>query len=61
MLTQKLIRVIICLQGQHKEVNKMAQKKKGGNKDQTLQKLVFATAILNLVKALIEIIRELSG
>lgn len=39
----------------------MAQKKKGGNKDQTLQKLVFATAILNLVKALIEIIRELSG
>lgn len=38
----------------------MAQKKKSGNKDKTLQIIVFATAILNLVKALIDLIVRLT-
>ena len=44
----------------NKEVNKMARKKKSGNKDKTLQIIVFATAILNLVKALIDLIIRLT-
>lgn len=44
-----------------KEVNKMARKKKKGGKDNTLEKLVLATAILNLIKALIDLISELTG
>ena len=39
----------------------MAQKKRNRSKNQSLEKIVLATAILNLVKALIEIIRELTG
>ncbi len=31
----------------------MAQKKKNGDKDKTLQAIVFITAVLNLAKALI--------
>lgn len=44
----------------NKEVNKMAGKKKNGGKDKTLQILVFATAILNLVKSLIDLIERLT-
>lgn len=44
-----------------KEVNKMARKKKKGGKDNTLEKLILATAILNLIKALIDLISELTG
>ena len=43
-----------------KEVSKMARKKKNGGKDKTLQILVFATAILNLVKSLINLIERLT-
>ena len=43
-----------------KEVNKMAQKKKKGGKDFPLEKVVLATAILNLVKALIDLISKLT-
>lgn len=43
------------------EVNKMAQKKRNRSKNHSLEKIVLATAILNLIKALIEIIRELTG
>ncbi len=39
----------------------MAQKKRNRSKNSSLEKIVLATAILNLVKALIEIIRELTG
>ena len=39
----------------------MAQKKRNRSKNRSLEKIVLATAILNLVKALIEIIRELTG
>ena len=39
----------------------MAQKKRNGSKDQVLQKLVLATAILNLVKAVIDLITKLTG
>lgn len=39
----------------------MARKKKKGGKDNTLEKLVLATAILNLIKALIDLISELTG
>lgn len=39
----------------------MARKKKNGNKDNRLQTIVLITAILNLVKALIDIVRELTG
>ena len=38
----------------------MAKKKKSGNKDKTLQIIVFATAILNLVKSLIDLIGKLT-
>ena len=37
----------------------MAKKKKSDNKDKTLQNIVFATAILNLIKALFDLIRQL--
>lgn len=36
----------------------MARKKKSGNKDKTLQTLVLVTAIANLIKALIDLIKE---
>lgn len=39
----------------------MAQKKRNRSKNSSLEKIVLATAILNLVKALIESIRELTG
>ena len=38
----------------------MARKNKNGNKDQTLKILVFVTAILNLVNALIDLISKLT-
>lgn len=38
----------------------MARKKKNGNKDKTLQIIVLITAILNLVKALIDLIGRLT-
>ena len=38
----------------------MARKKKNGNKDKTLQILVLVTAILNLVKSLIDLISKLT-
>lgn len=43
-----------------KEVNTMARKKKSGNKDNTLQAIVLITAILNLVKAVIDLIIRLT-
>lgn len=39
----------------------MARKKKNGNKDKTLQIIVFVTAILNLVKVLIDLIKNFTG
>ena len=36
----------------------MARKKKNGNKDKTLQTIVLVTATINLIKALIDLIRE---
>lgn len=38
----------------------MARKKRSGNKDKTLQAIVLITAILNLVKALIDLIVRLT-
>lgn len=38
----------------------MARKKNGGNKDKALQAIVLITAILNLVKALIDLIVRLT-
>lgn len=38
----------------------MARKKKNGDKDKTLQAIVFITAVLNLVKALIDLIGKLT-
>lgn len=38
----------------------MAREKKSGNKDSALQAIVFATAILNLVKALIDLIQRMT-
>ena len=38
----------------------MARKKKSGNKDNALQAIVLITAILNLVKALIDLIVRLT-
>ncbi len=34
-------------------------KKKNGRKPSTLEKLVFATAILNLIKVIVELIKEM--
>lgn len=39
----------------------MAQKKKNRSKNGPVEKIVLATAILNLVKALIEIIKAFTG
>lgn len=44
----------------NKEVNTMARKKKSGNKDKALQAIVLITAILNLVKAVIDLIIRLT-
>ena len=38
----------------------MARKNKNGNKDKTLQIIVLATAILNLVEAMIALIIKLT-
>ena len=38
----------------------MARKNKSGNKDNALQAIVLTTAILNLVKALIDLIVRLT-
>lgn len=38
----------------------MARKKKSGSKDKPLQIIVFATAILNPVRALVDLIRRLT-
>lgn len=37
----------------------MSKQKKSGNKNTSLQKIILVTAILNLIKALIEFIRYL--
>lgn len=39
----------------------MARQKKNGNKDTTLQIIVFVTAILNLIEAVIDLIKHLTG
>ena len=39
----------------------MARKKKNGNKDNALQAIVLITAILNLVKSLVDLIERLTG
>lgn len=39
----------------------MARKKKNGNKDTTLQIIVFVTAILNLIRSVIDLIKNLTG
>ena len=38
----------------------MARQKKSGNKDNALQAIVLITAILNLVKSLIDLIERLT-
>lgn len=38
----------------------MAREKKSGNKDKALQTIVFVTAILNLVKAMVDLIVRLT-
>ncbi len=37
----------------------MAKGKRKGRKPSTLEKLVFATAILNLIKTIIDLIKEM--
>ena len=37
----------------------MARKKKNGNKDKALQTIVFVTAILNLIRAVADLIERL--
>ncbi len=39
----------------------MASKKKNGNQDKDLKTIILITAILNLIKALIDLIRDLTG
>lgn len=39
----------------------MARKKKSRSKNSSLEKIVLATAILNLLKALIDTIKSLTG
>lgn len=39
----------------------MARKKKNGNKDKTLQIIVLITAILNLVKSVVDLSDRLTG
>ena len=38
----------------------MMAKKKSGNKDSTIHTIVFVTAILNLVKSILDIIEKLT-
>ena len=37
----------------------MAKKKKSGNKDRALESIVFATAVLNLIHAVVDFARSL--
>lgn len=39
----------------------MAKKKKNGNQDTNLKIIVLATAILNLIRAVIDLIEKLTG
>ena len=39
----------------------MARKKKNGNKDRALQAIVLITAILNLVKSVVDLIDRLTS
>lgn len=39
----------------------MARKKKSRNKNSSVEKIVLATAIINLLKALIDTIKSLTG
>jgi len=39
----------------------MAGKKKSGNQEKDLKTILLITAILNLIKALIDLIRDLTG
>lgn len=39
----------------------MAGKKKCGNQDKDLKTIILITAILNLLKSLIDLIRDLTG
>lgn len=39
----------------------MSGKKKNSRKNSTLEKLILATAILNLIRALIDFIKSLTG
>ena len=39
----------------------MAGKKKSGNQDMTLKTIVLITAILNLIKSLIDLVKDLTG
>lgn len=39
----------------------MAKKKKNGNKDKALETIVFATAILNLIRSVVDLIDRLTG
>lgn len=39
----------------------MARKKKNGNKDKALQAIVLITAILNLVKSVVDLSDRLTG
>lgn len=39
----------------------MERKKKNSRKNSTLEKLILATAILNLIRALVDIIKSLTG
>lgn len=39
----------------------MGRQKKSGNQDTTLKWIILVTALINLLKALIETIRELTG
>ena len=43
------------------EVDAMSGKKKSGKKDSGLQTIVFLTALLNLIKSLIDVIKNLTG
>ena len=45
---------------QDKEVSKMARKNKNGDKHVALQAIVLITAILNLVKAILDLIGRLT-
>ena len=44
-----------------REVSKWRARKKGGNEDKTLKTLIFVTAILNLIKALVDLVKSLTG